>query len=108
MTDLLTNNAVSYLIVGTLTCGTTIGVTLLNRRFAKKIKPEQTPQAGYTEWVAYLERELQDMRKENKALNDRVDRLADTLREKESIIARMRNKLLEFSRKYNEDVSTII
>lgn len=106
--DFLKSSAAAYLIVGILTCITTIIVNLLNRKFSKKIKPEKSTEAGYTEWVAYLERELQGVRNQNKELVKRVTELEQRLFERETLIQRMRNKLLEFSRKYNEDVSTII
>lgn len=106
--DFLKSSAAAYLIVGILTCITTIIVNLLNRKFSKKIKPEKSTEAGYTEWVAYLERELQEVRNQNKELVKRVTELEQRLFEQETLIQRMRNKLLEFSRKYNEDVSTII
>lgn len=102
------SDAMAYLIVGVLTCITTLVTVTLNQRFGKKIKPDHSAQAGYSEWVAYLERELKEVKRENRELNRRVDDLEDRLREKDTLINRMKSKLLEFSRKYNEDVSNVI
>lgn len=104
----LQNNGVPYIIVGILTCATTIAVTLLNKRFGKRIKPDHSSQAGYTEWVAYLEKEIQAVRDENKNLNKRIGALERRLHEKDTLIGRMRSRLLELSRKYDEDVSSVI
>lgn len=102
------NSAFAYVVVGILTCLTTIFVTILNRKFSNKIKPERSTQAGYSEWVAYLEREIKVLKDDNQQLNVKMADLERKLYDKDSLISRMRNKLLDFSRKYNEDVSTII
>lgn len=102
------NNGLYYLIVGVLTCLTTLIVTWLNKKYNNRVKPRTTAQAGYTEWVAYLEREITALKDENKNLNGRINGLEQKVYEKDTIITRMRSKLLELSRKYNEDVSNII
>lgn len=102
------DDALAYLIVGVLSSLTTLITVVLNNRYGKRIKPAQTAQTGYTEWVAYLEREVTNLKEENKTLNRRVGSLEDRVRDKNTIIERMRGKLLELSRKYNEDVSNVI
>lgn len=108
MDSLLNSNAFAYTLVGILTCLTTLAVAWLNRKYSSRIKPERSSQAGYSEWVAYLEREINALRQENRQLNAKVGNLERKLYDKDTLISRMKNKLLEFSRKYNEDVSSII
>lgn len=103
-----TSSTIAYIIVGVLTCATTIAVTILNRRYSKRIKPDRSVQSGYSEWVAYLEREIKQLKNDNGKLNERISGLEQKLYEKENLVNRMRNKLLEMSRKYDEDISNVI
>lgn len=102
------DDALAYLLVGVLSSFTTIITIVLNNKYSKKAKPAHSAQSGYSEWVAYLEREITNVKEENKTLRRRVDSLEDRVRDKNTLIERMRAKLLDLSRKYNEDVSNVI
>lgn len=109
VTDPSTNSAWAYVVVGILSCITTITVSLISRRVAPKIKMRiPTYYAGYEKWAQYMESELATAKTKIDELTELVENFKEQLYKERQKNQQMRSKLLWFSRKYNVDVSEVV
>ena len=108
--------ALVSILIALISSITTVVVALIGQRVSKKVRTRNPKSvAGYERLFNYLDERLKNVEQENTELRALTDRLRDSFqrerskREKvEELSERRRERLLEFSRKYSEDVSALV
>ena len=107
--DPTTNNTFAYIVVAMLTSVTTIIVAVLGKRFNKKVSfHAPNDYAGYVKWVAYMEKQLEESQGTIENLRSALEEAKDKYAKEYDISSRRRIRLLDFGRKYGEDVSELV
>lgn len=109
MVELTTNTPLVVITVTIITSVTTIIVTWLGARVNKKIKT-RSPKSieGYERLLSYMDEELDKARGKVDEVQLLLEKTRDQLQQERDISSRRREKLLEISRQYNVDVSSLV